>query len=127
TATVSELECIGQQVLEYLLQTFAVCDKAARERGISLDVEPQLLVLRFVPEWARHHVHQAGEEYLLCLHGNGSGFNLRKIEDVADQVQQVGSCPVNRSGELNLLAGQVALRVVRELLPKHEDAVQWSA
>ena len=71
---------------------------------IGLHLEAEAPVLRFVPEWTRHHVQQAGEEDFFRLDRNRAGFDLRQIENVGDQVQQVGSGAVNGAGELDLLA-----------------------
>ena len=49
-------------------------------------------------------VEQIGEEDLLRLHRDRSGFDLRQVENVADQVQQVGAGAVDGAGELRLLA-----------------------
>ena len=78
-------------------------------------------------ERAGHHVEQAGEEDLLGIDRDGARFDLREIENVADQVQQIGSGAVNGARELNLLRGQIAVRVVGELLAQHQDAVERSA
>ena len=74
---------------------------------IRLHLESELPVFRFVTERTSHHVEEIGEEYFLGLDRNRSGFDLREIENVADQVQQVGSRAVNRARELNLLRRQI--------------------
>ena len=84
-------------------------------------------VFRLVTERAGHHVEQAGEEDLLGFHRDGSGFDLREIENVADQVQQIGPGAVNGARELDLLRGQIAVRVVGELLAQHQNAVERRA
>ena len=78
-------------------------------------------------ERPRDHFEQAGEEDFLGFHRNGAGFDLRKVENVADQVQQVGAGAVNRARELDLLGRQVAVGVVAELLAQHENAVERRA
>ena len=50
-----------------------------------------------------------------------------KIENVADQVQQVGARAMNRAGELDLFRSQVAVGVVGELLAENQNAVQRRA
>ena len=81
-------------------------------------------VFRFVAEWPRDHVKQAGEEDFFGIDRDRARFDLRQIENVADQVQQVGSRAMDGARELDLLAGQVAVRVVGELLAQHQNAVQ---
>ena len=71
---------------------------------------------------------RAGSRRILPrLHRNRSGFDLRKIENVADQVQQVGAGAVDRAGEFDLLRRQVAVGVVAELLAEDENAVERRA
>ena len=61
-------------------------------------------VFRFVAERAGDHVEQAGEEDFFGLHRHRARFDLRQIENVADQVQQVGAGAVNGAREFDLLA-----------------------
>ena len=95
--------------------------------GIGVDFEGQLSVLRFVTEGPSDHVEQTGEDDLLGFDGDRAGFDLRKVEDVADEVQQVGSGAVNGARELDLLRSQVAVGVVAELLAEHQNAVERRA
>ena len=122
-----ELEGVGQQVLEHLLQPLGVGDDAAAEIGIDVHIERQLPVLGLVPERARHHLEQVGEQDVLGLDRDGAGFDLRQIEDVADQIQEIGAGAVNGARELDLLAGQVAFRILGELLAQNQDAVERRA
>src|SRR3954469_25997549 len=83
-----ELEGVGQQVLQDLLQALGVGDDAAPEIGVDVDVERQLAVFRFVPERTPYGLQQIGGEDLLGIHRDGTGLDLRQVEDVADQVEQ---------------------------------------
>jgi len=56
-----------------------------------------------------------------------SSADLREIEDVRDQVQEIGTGAVDRARELDLSPRQVAVGVVAELLPEDQDAVQRRA
>ena len=122
-----ELECVRQQILQHLLQALGVGDQAAREMRIGLHLERQPAVLRLVTERTSNHLQQVGEEYFLRLDRYRSRFDLREIENVADQVQQVRSGAVNRAGELNLLRRQVVIGVLAELLAQHKNRVQRSS
>jgi hypothetical protein len=106
-ALLGEFEGIGKQVLEHLLQALGVGDQAARKVRIG-STQSQPPVFRLVAERPRDHFEQAGEEDFLGFHRDRAGFDLRKIENVADQVQQVGSGAVNGSGKLDLLGRQIA-------------------
>ena len=66
-------------------------------------VERELAGLRLVPERPRDHVEQVGEEDLLGVDRDGAGFDLGQIENVADEVEQVGAGAVDGAGELDLL------------------------
>ena len=80
--------------------------------------------IRFVPERSRDHVDQVGEGDFLGLDRNRAGFDLREVEDVADEVKEVGAGAVNRSRELDLLGGEVSFRIVGQLLSQDEDRVK---
>ncbi len=94
---------------------------------IRVHLESELPVLRFVPERAFDRVQQAGKEYFLRLNRYRAGFDLRQIENVADQVEQVGSRAMNCAGELHLLRSQIAIRIFTELLAQNQNAVQRRA
>ena len=95
--------------------------------GSTCDVERQLAVFGFVPERARHGVEQVGEEDFLGIDRNGAGLDLGQVENVADQVEQVGAGAVNGAGELDLLGRQVAVGVLGQLLAQDQDRVQRRA
>ena len=60
-------------------------------------------VVRLVPERPRDRVEQVGDEDFLRIDRDRAGLDLRQIEDVADQVQQVGAGAVDGARELDLL------------------------
>ncbi len=109
-----------------MLQPLRVRHQTARQPRVGLDLETQSSVLRLVAEWTSNHIQQAGKEDFFRLHRNGAGLDLREIQNVRDQIQQVRSGSVNRAREFHLLGGQVAVRIVGELLPQNENAVQRS-
>ena len=126
-AVLGELEGVGEQVLEHLLQALGVGDDAAAELRIELDVEREMAPLGLVAERARHRVEQVGEVDLLGIDRDGSRLDLGQIEDVADEVHEVGAGAVDGARELDLLVGQVAVGVLAELLAQNEDAVERRA
>ena len=75
----------------------------ARQVVGELDVEGQVLGLGHVAEVAVDGVAQAGEGDLLDLDRDRAGLDLRQVEDVVDQVQQVGAGGVDVARELDLL------------------------
>jgi hypothetical protein len=76
-------------------------------------------------ERPRHGVLQVRQEEFLGVHRHGARFDLRQIQDVADQVQQVGPRTMDGSGKFDLTRCQVAVRVVAQLLPQYQNRVQW--
>ena len=67
---------------------------------------------------------QAAEEDLLGVDGDGAGLDLRQVENVGDQVQQVRAGAVDGARELHLLVRQIAFGIVRQLLAENQDAVE---
>ena len=126
-ALLGELERIGEQILEHLLEALGVGDQAAAQMRVGVQLEGELAVLCLVAEGPGDHLQHAGEEDLLRFDGDGAGFDLREIEDVADEIQQVGSGAVNGARELDLLGSEVAVGVVAELLAEHQNAVERRA
>src|SRR6202020_472366 len=98
-----KLEGVGKQALQHLLQPLRVGIDASPEMGIDRDIEGELAVFGFVAEWPYDGLQEVGGEDVLCLHRPRARFDLRKIENVADQVQQVGAGTVNRAGKFDLL------------------------
>ena len=122
-----ELERVRQQVLQHLLQPLGVGDHAAGEVLVDLDVERELAVFGLVPERPSDGLQQARGQDFLGIDRHRAGFDLRQVEDVADQVEQVGAGAVDGAGEFDLLRRQIAVRVFGELLAEDQDAVERRA
>ena len=120
-AMLGELERVRQQVLQHLLQTLAVRGDAAQRR-IDLHVERQAAAFGLVAERPRHGLLQVGQQDLLGIHRHRAGFDLRQVENVADQVEQIGAGAVDRARELDLARRQVAVRIVAKLLAQDQNA-----
>ena len=84
-------------------------------------------VLRLVAERPSDHVQEVGEVDLVRVDRDRSGLDLRQVENVADQVEQVGAGAVDGARELHLLRGEVAVRIVAELLAEDQDRVERRA
>ena len=76
---------------------------------------------------AARRLDQVAQQHLLRIDRDGAGLDLRQVENVADQVQQIGAGAVDGAGELDLLRHQVAVGVFRELLAEDQDRVQRRA
>ena len=127
-ALLGELERIREQVLQHLLQPLGVGDDAAardadrcRRRTTAGGCPPRAGTA------APTVSSRLRERDLLGIDRDRAGLDLRQVEDVADEVEQVGAGAVNGAGELDLLGGQVAVRVVGQLLAEDQDAVERRA
>ena len=105
-----ELEGVGQQVLQHLLQPLGVGQHGAAQLRIELHLEAELAGFRLVAERPRHRFDDIGEADFLGLHRDGAGFDLGEVENVADQVEQIGAGAMDGAGEIHLLERQVAGR-----------------
>ena len=110
----SELEGIGQQILEHLLEPFDVGAHAARKFRVKFDVECQVLRFGHVPKAALHRLAQSCKRHLFRFDGDGAGFDFGKVENVADEIQEIGAGRMNIFRELHLLRLQVSFRIVRQ-------------
>ena len=108
-----ELEGVRQQVLQNLLQALGVAGERARQRVVDVDVEREVLGLRHVVERALDAVAQRREGDLLGFDGDGARLDLRQVENVVDQREQVGAGRVDVLGEVHLLGRQVAAACFR--------------
>ena len=121
------LTALDSRFLRICCRRFGSLSMTRRQVVGELDVERQVLGLGHVPEVAVDVVAQAGEGDLLDLDRDRAGLDLREVEDVVDEVQQVGAGRVDVAGELDLLGGEVAGRVLGELLAEDEDGVERRA
>ena len=80
--------------------------------------------LGFVLERPGDHVDERREVDLFGLDGHRARLDLRQIEDVGDQIQQVGAGRVDGPGELDLLPTEIPFGVVAQLLAENQDAVE---
>ena len=67
------------------------------------------------------------EAVVLDVHGHRARLDLRQVEDVVDEREQVVARRVDGLRELHLLAGEVAGRVLRELVRENQQAVERRA
>ncbi len=122
-----KLDGVGDQVLEDLLEPLRVAGQGSWQVGVEMHVEGQVLVFGHVPEVAIDRVAQAGERDFLGLDRYRAGLDLREVEDVVDEVEQVRAGRVDVAGEIDLLGQEVAAGVVSQLLAEDEDRVKRRA
>jgi len=82
-----ELERIGEQVLDDLLQPLDVGEHGARQGRIDRDAEVDFLRLRHVSECPLDIALQVVEAQLAGLDRHRPGFDFGQIQDVGDQRQ----------------------------------------
>jgi hypothetical protein len=70
---------------------------------------------------------EAAERHFTKLDRHRAGFDLRQVEDVVDQVQQVGAGRVDGAGEFGLLLVQIALRVIGQELGQNQQRIERRA
>ncbi len=126
-AFLGELEGIGQQVLDDLLQALAIAEQAGRQVIGKLHAELQGFLHGQRQEQILHAVDQAGEDGQLGMHLELAGFHLGDVEDVVDQGEQIVASRIDGAGELHLIVAEVALGVVGQQLGQDQRAVQWRA
>jgi hypothetical protein len=124
---VRELEGVGQQVLDDLLQALGVRRDGRRQLRVAADEEVDLLRFGHVPERALHVTTHLVQAQLAHVHRDRARLDLREVEDVVDEGEQVVARGVDRLRELHLLAGEVALRVGLQLVGEDQQRVQRRA
>ena len=115
-AVLGELEGVREQVFEDLLQALRVGLETLRQVAVELDVEVELLVFGDVAEGAIDVILQMAERQFTDVDRNRAGFDLRKIENVVNEREEVDAGTVNGLGELDLFRREVALGVFGELI-----------
>ncbi len=98
-----------------------------RERTAELDPKIEALAFGHVAEGARAVILQLGEADATQLDVHFPGFDLAQIQNVVDEGQQVGSRGVDGLGELDLLGGQILIRVLGQHAGENEQVVERRA
>src|SRR5204863_3282247 len=86
---IGEFERVGKQVLENLLQALGVGLNSARKIVGKIDLEIELLAFCNVPECALHVILQLSESKVPYIDHDRARFDLRQVENVVDQRQQI--------------------------------------
>src|SRR5215469_15862720 len=115
-AFLREFEGIGQQVFENLLKPLRIGENTAAKIRVELDLEGQLPRFCLVVEGAPDALSEIGEVDLFHVEKDCSRLDLGKVEDIADKVEKIGACAVDGLCKLGLPRGQIAIRVLGELL-----------
>src|SRR5688572_18945063 len=100
-----EFEGIREQVLEDLLQPLGVGDQIARQIRIDTYDEAEIAVVGHVTEVSFDRIAHRGERNFFGINRDRARLDLREIENVADEVEQVRPRTVDRFGPFNLFRG----------------------
>ena len=122
-----EFHRVGQQVLQDLLQALRVAGQRARQVLREADLEGQVLRFGHMAEVAVDVLAQPGEGDVFDLDRHRARFDLRQVENVVDQVQQVRARRVDVARELDLLRAQRAGCVLGQLLTQDQNRIQRRA
>src|SRR5690606_41986042 len=101
-AALGELERVRQEILQHLQQALRISVDGAAERRPELGREREAAGFRFMPERALHRPLETCKLDLFALDRYGAGLDLRQVQDVADEVQEIGAGCAYRGGELHL-------------------------
>ena len=88
-ALLSELERVAQKILEHLMHPRGVGMDRPRQVRRQIDVEVERLVDGHLPERLVHGVGDLGERQIAQADGHHARLDLRQIEDVVDQGEQI--------------------------------------
>ena len=122
-----ELDRVGEEVFEDLLEPFWIAVHHGGQVGRELHVEREVLGLGHVAEVAVDVFAQTGEGDFFNVYRYCTGFDFREIENVVNEVEEVGTGRVDVSRELDLLGRESFGRVFGELLAEDENGVQRRA
>ena len=115
-AVMRELEGVGQQVLDDLLQPLRVGEHRARQAAVELHDEVDALRFRDVLERARDVALQVLEPQLAALDHDRARLDFREVENVVDEHEQVVARTVDGLGKIRLARRQVAFGVLGQLV-----------
>ena len=89
------------------------------------DDEAQPLVGGELTECPLHVLAQVRQRHVGDFNRHRAGLDLREVENVADEAEQIGACRIDGASEFHLLVVQIALLVGSEKVRKYQQRVQW--
>ena len=126
-ALAGEFERVRQQVGQYLLEALAVGAQDRRQGVRKIDGKYQPLGLGLVAEPLVEVAGQLVDVDIADLERGAARFNLRQVEDIVNQMQQVVAGSVHHTHHVDLLLGQVAVAVLAQLFGQQQQAVERRA
>src|SRR5581483_4626069 len=97
-----ELERVKEQVLEDLLEPPGVGQYGLGQDLAKLDQELDVLRFRDVAERPLDELAEVVQAQLAHLDLEGAGFDLRQVENVADEVEEAAARGVDGPGKIGL-------------------------
>ncbi|CAM5596205.1 hypothetical protein KAURM247S_05187 [Kitasatospora aureofaciens] len=126
-AVFGELDGVGQQVAQHLAQAVVVGEEFAGDPGCRPYGEGEVLLPGQRAEGGLDVVEQGVQRHRVDVQVHLAGLDLGQVEDVVDELEQVGAGGVDDAGVLDLLGGQVPGGVLGEQLGQDEQAVERRA
>ncbi|MNX55497.1 hypothetical protein D3C86_862620 [compost metagenome] len=124
-ALFSELEGVGQQVLDHLQQALFVGPDDGGQGRRQFNREGEAPAFGDRPEGAFDLVVQIGEQRFIQIQCDRTRLDLGQIENLVDQLQQVFARATDGLGIFDLPGREIVFRVVAELPGQDQQAVQW--
>ena len=103
SAVLSELERVEEQVLDDLLEPLRVGEHRLGQSLAERDRELDVLRFRNRAERPLDEVPEVLQPHLTHIDLEGAGFNLRQVENVVDEVQEIAARRVDGLGKIRLL------------------------
>src|SRR5262249_47067280 len=103
----SKLERIGEEILKHLLDALGVSVNELGQLWSGFQQEIELLIKGDLAEGSLHKLLEVSQRNRSNFDLHSPRFNLRKIQNVVNQLEQVASSSMNRFYKLNLLCRQV--------------------
>src|SRR5207342_660152 len=107
-----EFERVRKQVEDNLLEPLLVGADRQWQGFVEIDLESQALFRRQLAEGTLHVLLEAGHRHVADLDRDGAGLDLGQVENVVDEIEQVGARAMYGARKLDLLVAEVALLVV---------------
>ena len=126
-AMLREFDGVRQQVFQHLLQTHQIGLNGRGQTRHALDREFQPFALRHLPERAVHILGQIRKADRAQRHTHRARLDLREVQNVVDERQEVAARRIDRLGEFDLFGRQRRLTVVRQQLGQDQQAVERRA
>lgn len=124
-AAFGELDRVGKQVAQDLPEPGVVREQVDRYPGRRCDGEVETLLRGHRLERRLDVVEELLQRDALRIEVHLVGLDLRQVEDVVDQLEQVAPGRVDDARVLDLLGREVAGRILGEQLGEDEQTVEW--